>query len=131
MSIVDHNATPEVPWRPNYRNWNIAGPDTGVSVSLTYSTVGEGAGAPLHTHEDDELITVLDGVLEVRIGDEVRTAGPEHTVVVPRGTAHGFTSVASRDARLLVYFPVPNPFERTTYLEGQPAAPFADKGDRS
>ena len=123
MCIIDHNTTSETPWRPNYRNWNIAGPETGVSVSLTYSIVGTGVGAPLHVHEDDELITVLDGVLEVTIGDEVKTAGPQHTVVIPKGTAHGFTSIASQDARLMVYFPTPYPFEGTTYMEGQSALP--------
>ena len=123
MPIVDHNRVPETPWRPNYRKWDWVGPDDGVSLALSYSTVGKGAGAPLHTHEDDELIVILDGVLRVRLGDEVREVGPEHTLVVPARLAHGFTSVGSRDARILGFFPVPDAFERTTYLEGGPAVP--------
>ena len=126
MCIVNHNEVPESPWRPNYRMWHLAGPEQNVSVTLAYSAVGQGAGAPLHVHEDDELITILDGELEVRIGDEVHHAGPEHTLVIPKGTAHGFTSVSSRDSRLIAYFPVPDPFNRTTYLEGIPAAPHEE-----
>ena len=123
MPIIDHNKVPESPWRPNYRKWDWAGPAQGVSLSLTYSTVGVGAGAPLHKHEVDELIVLLDGRLEVRLGDEVHEVGPEHTLVVPANVPHGFTSIGSKDARILGFFGVPDAFERTTYLEGGPAAP--------
>ena len=61
MSIVDHQKAEEIPWRPNYRVWSVAGIDQGVDCTLHYSTVEPGAGAPLHIHEVDELITVLEG----------------------------------------------------------------------
>ena len=120
MPIVDHNRVEETPWRPNYRMFHLAGPKQGVKSSLSYSEVAPGAGAPLHTHEDDELIVVLEGTLEVRIEDDVHQVGPDHTVVVPPNVAHGFTSVGSRNARLLGFFPVADAFERTRYLEGAP-----------
>ena len=122
MCIVDHSEVPESPWRPNYRMWHLVGPSQNVAVTLDYSRVGTGAGAPLHVHEDDELITVLEGELEVRVGDAVLKAGPENTIVVPKGTVHGFTSVSEEDSRVITYFPVPDPFARTTYVEGGPAA---------
>ena len=83
MSIIDHRAVPETPWRPNYRMWHIAGPDQGVSSTLAYSQVSPGAGAPLHYHEADEIIVVLQGALEARLGDDVQRVGPDHTIVVP------------------------------------------------
>ena len=126
MPIVDHSRVEETPWRPNYRMFHLAGPEQGVNVSLSYSEVAPGAGAPLHTHGDDELIVVLEGTLEVRIEDEVHRVGPDHTVVVPPNVAHGFTSVGSGNARLLGFFPVADAFERTHYLEGGP--PEGDGG---
>jgi quercetin dioxygenase-like cupin family protein len=39
---------------------------------------------------------------------------------VPPNVPHGFTSVGEEPARLMVFFPVAHPFERTTYLEGSP-----------
>ena len=66
MPIVDHNSVPEVPWRPNYRKWDLAGPEQGVTSSLSYSEAAVGTGAPLHYHADDELIVILEGTLEVR-----------------------------------------------------------------
>ena len=57
MPIVDHNNAPEVPWRPNYRKWLITQEGDGTtSTEAAISEVGLGKGAPLHTHEDDELI---------------------------------------------------------------------------
>ena len=83
MPIVDHNAMPEVPWRPGYRTWDIAGPANGMSTTLTYAVAEFGTGAPLHQHEDEELIVVLEGAVEARLGDEVRTVGADHTLAIP------------------------------------------------
>ena len=121
MPIVDHSSISETPWRPNYRQWNIIQPGDGTtSSSMDLSTVGVGAGAPLHVHEADELIVVLEGTLEVRIGEEVQNVGPDHTLVIPPHVPHGFTSVGPGAARMIAFFPVSDPFAHTTYLEGQP-----------
>ena len=121
MPIIDHSRAPEVPWRPNYRVWSLAGAEQGMSSTLTYSEGQAGTGAPLHRHQEDELIVVLEGTLEVRVGGEVHTAGPDHTVAVPPGVDHGFTVKGPGPARLLTFFPSLDPFSRTTYLEGAPA----------
>ncbi len=123
MPIVNHDDVAEVPWRPNYRKWDITVPGDGTtSSSMSYSVVGAGAGAPLHSHEADELITVLEGELEARLGDEVRQVGPNHTLIIPPGAPHGFTNRGPAEAKMLTYFPVPDPFNHTTYLEGTPPA---------
>ena len=126
MPVVDHNSLPETPWRPNYRKWDITGPGDGTtSSSLAHSVVEVGTGAPLHVHQADELITVLEGTLEARLGDDVQRAGPNTTVVIPPDVPHSFKSVGPGPARLLTFFPVPDPFNHTTYLEGAPPAGHA------
>ncbi len=123
MPIIDHSDLPEVPWRPDHRKWDVTRPGDGTtSSSLSIFVVGVGAGAPLHQHRADELIVILEGMLEVRIGGQVQRVGPEHTLVIPPDTPHGFTSVGPGDARLLVFFPVQDAFQHTTYLEGRPPA---------
>ena len=123
MPIVNHDDATEIPWRPNYRMWNVTAPGDGTTSSaMSFSVVGVGAGAPLHAHEDDELITILEGELEARIGDEVQVVGPNHTLVIPPGAPHGFTNKGPADAKLMTYFPVREPFRGTTYLEGAPPA---------
>ena len=123
MPIVRHDTLPETPWRPNYRKWDVTGPNDGTtSSSLSISVAAPGTGAPLHKHEDDELIVLLDGELEVRMGDEVVTVGPDHTLVVPPNVPHGFTVTGPNSARMLAFLPVADPFSRTVYLEGSPPA---------
>ena len=120
MPIIDHTHVPEVPWRPGYRKWDVTLAEHGVSSSLSLNTAEPGTGAPLHTHEIDELIMIMEGVLEVRINGEIHTVEKDHTVVIPPGAEHGFTVVGDRNAALIVFFPHMNPYgpENTTYLEG-------------
>ena len=123
MPIVDHKTIPETPWRPNYRKWDITREGDGTTSSAAaLSTVGVGAGAPLHRHDADELIVILEGTLEVRLGDEVHQVGADHTLVIPPNAVHGFTSVGPGEARILSFFPVSDPFDHTSYVEGEPPA---------
>jgi quercetin dioxygenase-like cupin family protein len=89
-----------------------------MACELTMGLAEPGTGAPLHVHEADELIVVLEGRLEAKVGDAVQVAGPDHTVAVPSGTPHTFKVVGDRPARILIFFPHPHPFKHTTYLEG-------------
>jgi mannose-6-phosphate isomerase-like protein (cupin superfamily) len=47
--------------------------------------------APLHVHHsDDEAWYVLEGVLRVRVGDELWEAGPGSAVLAPKGAPHAY-----------------------------------------
>ena len=120
MPIIDHNKLPEVPWRPGYRKWDVTLEEHGVSSSLSLNTAEPGTGAPLHTHETDELIMIMEGTLEVRINGETVTVEKDHTVVIPPGAEHGFKVVGGKNAKLIVFFPHMDPYSpaNTTYLEG-------------
>ena len=111
MPIIDHNNATEVPWRPNYRKWLITEEGDGTTaIDASVSEVGIGTGAPLHTHEDDELIVILEGTLRVRIGDETHDVEADHTVVVPPGEPHGFEAVGDSPARIVGVFPAKTRF---------------------
>ena len=112
--------TPDIPWRPNNRVWSLVGAEQEMSSTLIYSEGQAGTGAPLHRHQEDELLVVLEGTLEVRLDGEVHMAGPNHTIAVPPGVDHGFTVTGPGPARILNFFPSLDPFSRTTYLEGTP-----------
>ena len=69
MPVVKNEDAQEIPWRPGYRNYVLAGQAQGVSVSSSMGVLEQGAGAPLHFHEEvDEVIVVVEGTLDVRIG---------------------------------------------------------------
>ncbi|MXY45879.1 MAG: cupin domain-containing protein, partial [Chloroflexi bacterium] len=106
MPIIDHNNATEVPWRQNYRKWLITEEGDGTtSTDAAISEVGIGMGAPLHTHEDDELIVILSGTLSVRYGDETHEVGADHTVVVPPNVPHGVTALGDGPAKIIGMFP--------------------------
>jgi len=85
--------------------------ETGGAYSLIESTI-TGGGPPPHIHlTEEEAFYVLEGKLEVRIGDNTVTATPGSFVLVPRGTVHSFTRTGTEPARLLIILS-PAGFER-------------------
>lgn len=124
MPIVAHAQAPEIPWRPGYRSFTLAGRDQGVRCVVSHSVIEPGAGAPLHVHaEVDEILMVVEGTLEVRLGDERRLVEANHTISVPAGTPHAFTAVGSAPAHIFEFIPELGAIAgKTTYLEGGPPA---------
>lgn len=56
----------------------------------------------MHVHErEDELVFVLDGTLEVTLGDQTMTAVPGVLALLPRGIPHGFTNIGDTPSRVL------------------------------
>src|SRR5438874_13680148 len=81
MAIVENQHAAEIPWRPGYRRFTLAGPEQGIACSASLSVIEPGAGAPTHLHDAaDEVIIVLEGALEMWIGDERRGVRANHTV---------------------------------------------------
>jgi quercetin dioxygenase-like cupin family protein len=123
MPVIANADAREVPWRPGYRNFVLAGREEGLSCVAGYSTLEPGAGAPLHVHADvDEVFIVLEGSIEFTLGEERVTVGPEHTVAIPAGVKHAFRALGPEPARMFTFMPRNRAIaEATTYFEG--AAP--------
>lgn len=77
--------------------------DTGGSYSLIEIALQPGGFGPApHVHrEEDESFYVLEGELDLRVGDVSVRGTPGAFVFVPRGTAHSFANVGSTIGRLL------------------------------
>ena len=59
-------------------------------------------GPPPHVHDRlHDMFYVLEGVLEVRLGEEVREAGPGTFICVPPGTVHTFSNPGAGFVRFL------------------------------
>ena len=128
MPVVRNDEAREIPWRPGYRNFLLAGQAQGVAVSSSLAVLEQGAGAPLHFHEEvDEVIVVIDGTLDVRIGDERLLVGKDQTISVPARTPHAFTVVSPEGARFIAFLPKQGAHVATKYLEGEPPAGAAMK----
>ena len=61
-----------------------------------------GKGVALHVHErEDELVYLLEGEIEVTLGDQKMKAVPGVMALLPRGIPHGFTNIGNKPSRLL------------------------------
>ena len=124
MPVVANAEAQEIPWRPGYRNFVLAGCDQGLTCIAGVSVLEPGAGAPLHAHNDvDEIFIVLEGTLDLRLGDERRLVEADHTIAIPAGVPHAFTAVGPRPVRMLTFMPRHHAIaDATTYFEGGPPA---------
>lgn len=92
--------------------------DTQGRLAVLEATVPPGGGPPRHNHvNEDEIFYVLDGTLEISIGDAEYEAGPGSLVFVPQGVMHGFTNRTRDYAKQLLLF-TPGGFERFFFEVG-------------
>jgi mannose-6-phosphate isomerase-like protein (cupin superfamily) len=79
------------------------------------------SGPPPHTHErSDEVFYILEGQVQLQLGDAVSTARAGQLVRVPLGVTHGFV-VTSDQARFLNFF-VPATMDQMVAMVSAPAA---------
>lgn len=71
--------------------------DTNNVFSVVEIITPPGMGVALHVHEnEDELVYLLQGEIEVTLGDQVMLAVPGVTALLPRGIPHGFVNVGDK-----------------------------------
>jgi quercetin dioxygenase-like cupin family protein len=96
----------------------LSGEQTGGAFSLADNLNRRGNGSPVHVHDqEDETLIVLDGELQVYVGEEEHTAGPGTVAVLPRRLRHAYV-VTSVTARFLTLH-IPAGFERLAAEAGQ------------
>ena len=84
-----------------------------------------GAPPPLHVHaRDHEAFYVLDGSVDLYLGDDVHSVGAGAFCLVPPGTPHTFASTSPEPARMLLLV-APSGFE-AFLAEVERAFPEAD-----
>jgi mannose-6-phosphate isomerase-like protein (cupin superfamily) len=60
-----------------------------------------GTGAPLHHHNCDEQVTLLEGLAEVEIDGVVTPLSPYDSTYIPAGREHAFRNRGSAPMRIL------------------------------
>lgn len=81
--------------------------DTGGAYALVEATV-TGEGPPQHIHgAEEEAFYVLEGEVDIQVGDETVHGTKGSFVLIPRGTVHTFWNVGHSPAKLLVIISLP------------------------
>ena len=88
----------------------LAARSTGSSMlTITEATMAPGVATPYHRHANaDETIFVLEGTAEMVVDGHRFTAGPNDTVLAPRGLGHVVRNNGEVPLKFLAIFPVPD-----------------------
>ncbi len=95
---------------PNVVAFVLGGEDTGGAYSLTRFTMAAPPhpGPPLHIHGAEiEVVYVLDGQVELTLGDRSIQASTGAALLVPKGTRHGVSNLGPGTATILVIISPP------------------------
>jgi quercetin dioxygenase-like cupin family protein len=96
MMIVAHEDQPKEQWR--------AGVETRIYVSARHGAaqlcifeqwVAPAAGAPMHWHPVEEVLTVISGKAEMWLDDETAVLTSGQTLIIAAHRRHGFRNVGS------------------------------------
>ena len=81
----------------------LAGRDTGGAYALFENINPPEHGIPLHIHRnEDETFYILEGEVELQIGETKITAHAGDTAFLPRDVPHGFRVVGDAPAHMLI-----------------------------
>jgi mannose-6-phosphate isomerase-like protein (cupin superfamily) len=98
-------------------SWLINGATTdGAEQTFGVVTINPGHSNPLHLHPNcEEILYVLSGTCEQRIGEATTVLSPGMAVCVPRGTPHCGRAMGSE--RLVVVVSFSSPDRQTVNLD--------------
>ncbi len=100
--------------------FKVSSEDTGGMYALTDSVVPPQGEAPLHVHHrEDEAFWVLEGELEILVGEDTFRASAGSFVHLPKGVRHGYKNVGTGPARFLTLI-VPAGLEKFFEEVGKP-----------
>lgn len=87
---------------PGVASRPLVGAETGATVFCDgITSFAAGTGIPLHSHNVDESVTLLEGQGEFQSGEIVQRVKPYDTVFVPAGTTHRFRNAGRGTMRIL------------------------------
>ena len=93
--------------------FKITSAESGGALTAIETVAAPQDGPPLHVHDEDEVIYILEGTFRVKLGGTLREAPPGSFVFIPRGTPHTWQNVGVGPARFFATVtPAATAFER-------------------
>lgn len=100
--------------------------DSTARITTGISTYPAGTGAPLHVHNCDEQVTILEGRGEVEIEGAVTPLVPYDSTYIPAGQAHAFRNAGDAPLRILWIYPTQD-VTRTLMSTGETVTHLSDR----
>lgn len=74
------------------------------STSVLYVELEPGCGGGRHTDTPEEILLILEGEVEVEVGDERAVLARDGLVVIPSMVPHSFRNIGRATARIVGFF---------------------------
>jgi quercetin dioxygenase-like cupin family protein len=97
----------------------LSSDETNGALTLMEFTIPEGMAPPLHMHDGDETVSVLEGSARFHIGEDTVELGPGSVVFLPAGTQETFEPIGQ--VRIQVAY-TPGGIDKFFAEVGEPAA---------
>ncbi|MGD0189557.1 MAG: cupin domain-containing protein [Rhizomicrobium sp.] len=91
MTFIDTRKLNVVERKPGWRGRYFHSP----SMTFAHYEFDAGASIHAHSHPQEEVWQVIEGELDVTIGDETMRAGPGFVAIVPPHTQHAVTAASA------------------------------------
>ena len=110
MLVVNHNDRPIVHSASGHPSLSmVVNREVGARSMSVWTTFHEpGEVVPLHTHEYEEIITVIAGEAIVTVAGESVAVRSDMSVIVPPRTPHGYRNSGDGILRMIVSLPDPD-----------------------
>jgi quercetin dioxygenase-like cupin family protein len=83
----------------------VTGAQSNGAYFIMEGIIPSGGGPPLHIHRrEEECFYLLEGTLEITLGEKTFNATTGGFIQIPRGIVHKFHNVGSTTARMLLLF---------------------------
>ncbi len=106
MPIIDH-ATRRMsePADKESTRWLVSKEDSAKSLTIREIVIHPGSEGRLHTHPADQALMVMEGSIQMIVGEEVRTVRRGFTLLAPPEVPHMLINNTWAPARILVIEP--------------------------
>ena len=101
MPPIDTRALPVIERKPGWRGRYF----DSQNMTFGHYDFDEGAIIPAHEHEQEEIWHVIEGELEITIGEARHRAGAGFVGIVPPNTRHGVKALSNGKA-IVVDYPI-------------------------
>lgn len=129
IHFLPFDTLPEIPRGNGIVNYLIATKRVGArAIHTGISKLPVGVPAPRHSHNAEEQVTVLEGTVKIKLGDQERICQRFDSTYISAGVEHELVNVGEDAALVLVVYGSPD-VDRTFAATGETVAIGSD-GDR-
>src|SRR3954454_4231668 len=107
MLVINHRDRPVIHSASGHPSLSmVVNREVGASSTSVWTTFHQsGEVVPLHTHEYEEIITIIAGEAIVTVADESVLVRADMSIIIPPRSTHGYKNTGDGILRMIASFP--------------------------